>query len=98
MQEGLKVNPEIVTQYGTNVNELGNEYNREITSLYMSIDELSNGWKGYAESTFKTTAESHREELKSLGTAIENIGADLCTIAKIYSETEQQIADEASKI
>ena len=98
MANGISANPELIKGYGVNVNQLGADYTTEINSIYSTIDELHNSWKGEAASKFNETVKSYEQELKKLGTKIQDLGTDLGTIAGIYAQLESDIADAASKL
>lgn len=98
MANGISANPELIKGYGDNVNQLGADYTTEINSIYSTIDELHNSWKGEASSKFNETAKSYEQELKKLGTKIQDLGVDLGTIAGIYARLESDITDAASKL
>ncbi|MBQ4584264.1 MAG: WXG100 family type VII secretion target [Bacilli bacterium] len=98
MANGISANPELIKGYGDNVNQLGADYTTEINSIYSTIDELNNSWRGEAATQFNTTVKGYEQELKKLGTKIQDLGTDLGTIAGIYARLESDIADAASKL
>lgn len=98
MANGISANPELIRGYGSNVNQLGGDYTTEINAIYSTIDELNNSWKGEAATTFNTTVKGYEQELKKLGTKIQDLGTDLGTIATIYTNLENEIEDAAGKL
>ena len=94
----ISVNPELVSEYGRTVTGLGTDYTTEINAIYTTIDELNNSWKGDAATSFNTAAKSYENELKKLGTKIEELGSDLVVIANAYATYNETVATEAGKL
>ncbi len=94
----ISVNPELVSEYGRAVTGLGTDYITEINAIYRTIDELNNSWHGDAATSFNTAAKGYEEQLKKLGTKIQELGTDLGIIANAYSTYNQDVATEAGKL
>ncbi len=94
----ISVNPELLTQYGSQIVGFAADYTSEINAVYKLLDELNNSWHGDAAEKFNITAKGFEAELKKLGTMIEEMGNDLISVAKAYSSFNDRMSDEISKL
>ena len=94
----ISVNPELLAQYGNQIAGLATDYNSEINAVFKTIDELNNSWHGDAANLFNTTVKGFENDLKSLGSKIEEMGNDLVAIANTYSSYNDMIAGEIGKL
>ncbi|MBQ9834416.1 MAG: WXG100 family type VII secretion target [Bacilli bacterium] len=98
MKGKISVDPATLSSYGSHVNQLGSDYTTEINAIYATIEDLKKGWTGEAATTFNTTVKGYEQELKKLGTTIQDLGTDLGTIAGIYTQQELENAEAAGKL
>ncbi len=98
MAMDVRVDPEQLKTYGTQVREKGSEYNSEINNLYSVIDTLRNGWTGVNQQTYLSTMDNYKSDLMKLGEIIQNIGEDLNTISNTYSQVQDELASAARNL
>lgn len=80
------------------INKLAQDYVDTIGSFYNIVDELEDVWLGCDNSVFKNTAYSYQESLNELGEVINDYANFLILANNTYSETQNNIADQARRI
>ncbi len=96
--DNVSVNPELLSQYGSQIVGLSTDYISEISSVYKILEDLNNCWHGDAADKFNSTVKGFEPELKKLGPIIEEMGNDLIEVAKMYSSFNDRMSDEISKL
>ncbi len=94
----LSVNMETVKQLGLNVQEQASEYNSEIANIYSIVDDVKNNWQGADSIKYTSQVEGYKENMEALGKVIEQYGQFLLNAAQTYTQLQDDIASNASKL
>lgn len=82
----------------SSMNSLAEEYSACVEDVYKTIDSLENDWKGNDNVSFINAAKSYQPDLKALGDIITQYATFLSKSAQVVRETQEDIANNASKL
>lgn len=86
-----------LSQTGTTIKNLGEEYNANIINIFNEIDNLSGKWSGGASEAYITAVNGHRADLQKLGETIETMGIKLIGASVSFEENEVYLTEQANK-
>ncbi len=96
--ENLRAGYQEMQAISSTVSNLAEQYKNCVEEIFKTVDSLENDWKGADNVKYINTVKSYQEGLKSLGTVIENYASFLSKAAAVIQETQEEIANNASRL
>ncbi len=94
----LKASPEEIRTAGKNLVGNAETYLASVRSLYETVDNLGNNWKGSDNQQFVATVNGYKENIMALGQVIGNYGVFLQETANSLEKLQAEIAQQASNL
>ena len=94
----LKASPEEIRTAGKNLVGNAETYLGSVKSLYETVDNLANNWKGADNQQFVSTVNGYKENIMALGQVIGNYGVFLQETANSLEKLQAEIAQQASNL
>lgn len=87
----IKMDPQLAINYGNQIIQNANSYNKEISNIYEIVDVLKTTWTGTAAQRFVDEIDSFKGEYKKFGQLIDDFGDLLVAIGKDYQKLEDEL-------
>ncbi len=94
----LKATPEEIRTAGKSLVGNAESYLGSVKSLYETVDNLQEKWKGADNVKFATTVNGYKENIMALGQVIGNYGVFLQETANSLEKLQAEIAQQASNL
>ena len=94
----LKASPEEIRSAGKSLVENAESYLGSVKSLYETVDNLQQNWKGSDNQQFANTVNGYKENINALGQVIGNYGVFLQETANSLEKLQAEIAQQASSL
>ena len=94
----------IKASYGemkTNANAISkaaNDYKTNVGKLYQEVDELVDAWKGADNQEYATKVNSYKQDMESLGVAVDGYAKFLEKAADALNATQDEIKNMAGRL
>ena len=94
-----RVETERLLSSANKIEESTNNYNLKYNHIYELVQDLrSDKWQGIASDTFNERLEGYRNDFQEMEKILKNYAEFLRTAAKNYSDTEEAVRNEASRL
>ena len=80
------------------ISQAASNYKSNVEKLYQEVDQLSDSWKGTDNQEFVTTVNGYKEDMKSLGVAVDGYAKFLQKAAATLSTTQDEIKNLAGRL
>ena len=94
----LKASPEEIRNAGKSLVGNAEAYMASVNSLYTTVDNLQQSWKGKDNLEFAGTVNGYKENINALGQVIGNYGVFLQETANSLEKLQAEIAQQASNL
>lgn len=87
----LEIDPSKIIKLGEDMISRGSEYNKEIESIYSTVNTLAKSWKGSSSTQFVKKLTDVQEKYEDFGKLINEFGAFIQEIGIAYDKAEKDL-------
>lgn len=92
------VTPEQLIEISKHLGNVSNEFLNEVAKMYNTLDDLNAKWEGTGSSGYYNAINSHKEDVKAIGTVIGQYSEFLGKASNTYNATDSEVAGNASRL
>ncbi|MBA8826984.1 WXG100 family type VII secretion target [Saccharopolyspora lacisalsi] len=95
---GFGTDAELMQKAASQVEEVRSSIDQSINQLQSQAEPVIANWKGQASQTFARLMEQFRQEANDITTKLGEIGQNIDSSGKTYTQQDEEQASEMSKI
>lgn len=80
------------------ITKAANNYQTNLEKLYQEVDQLNDAWKGADNQEYIAKVNSYKEDMKSLGVAVDGYAKFLQKAANALNMTQEEIKNMAGRL
>lgn len=73
-------------------------YTQNVEKVYQEVDRLAENWKGVDNQQYVSKVNSYKEDMLSLGIAVDGYAKFLTRSANMLNDTQDSVADMAGRL